>query len=215
MAGIDPMTYLEKVSFNLPNLTTNEQIIPVLDELEHLYEVLDPGFQHLADQLIEFLLFQVLQVDRTTRDVVRTAFAVEQVGADVAIITDGDADRVGLGDEHGRFIWPGFGENMRVLKWVIDRVAGSAHGVESPLGWVPTYDELNLEGLDFSKEDYYAIVNIDREVARHEANDQEELFTRFGDHLPRVMELEREQLIFRLFHSPKVWDLSSVCHPHD
>ncbi len=118
-------------------------------------------------------------------------------------------------DEHGHFIWPGFGENMRVLKWIIDRVVGNAHGVESPLGWVPTYDELNLDGLDFSKEDYYAIVNIDREVARQEANDQEELFTRFGDHLPRVMELEREQLIFRLYHSPRVWDLSSVTHPHE
>ncbi|MEJ2309311.1 MAG: hypothetical protein P8Z78_08340 [Gammaproteobacteria bacterium] len=55
MAGIDPMTYLEKVSFNLPNLTTNEQIMPVLGELEHLYEVLDPEFQHLADQLIDTL----------------------------------------------------------------------------------------------------------------------------------------------------------------
>ena len=105
--------------------------------------------------------------------------------------------------------------SFRVLKWILDRVVGSAHGVESPLGWVPTYDELNLEGLDFSKEDYYAIVNIDREVARQEANDQEDLFTQFGDHLPRVMELEREQLIFRLYHSPKVWDLSTVSHPHD
>lgn len=55
MPGIDPMAYLEKVSFNLPNLMTNEQIVPVLDELEHLYKVLDPGFQHLADQLIETL----------------------------------------------------------------------------------------------------------------------------------------------------------------
>ena len=55
MAGIDPMAYLEKLSFNLPNLTTNEQIMPVLDELEHLYETLDPEFQHLADQLIDTL----------------------------------------------------------------------------------------------------------------------------------------------------------------
>ena len=55
MAGIDPMAYLEKVSFNLPNLTTNEQIMPVLHELEHLYKVLDPEFRHLADQLIETL----------------------------------------------------------------------------------------------------------------------------------------------------------------
>ena len=55
MAGIDPMAYLEKVSFNLPNLTTNGQIIPMLEELENLYTVLDPEFRHLADQLIETL----------------------------------------------------------------------------------------------------------------------------------------------------------------
>lgn len=55
MAGVNPMAYLERVSFNLPNLTTNEQIMPVLNELEHLYKALDPEFQHLADQLIETL----------------------------------------------------------------------------------------------------------------------------------------------------------------
>ena len=116
-------------------------------------------------------------------------------------------------NEHGRFIWPGFGENMRVLKWILQRVRGCARGVESPLGWVPTYEELTLEGLGFSREDFYAIMNIDREVARQEANEQEELFTRFGDHLPREMELQRELLLSRLYHSPKYWDLSSVAHP--
>lgn len=113
-------------------------------------------------------------------------------------------------DEHGRFIWPGFGENMRALKWILDRIKGCGSGVESPLGWVPDYDDINWDGVDFSKEDFYAIMNIDREVARHEANEQEELFTRFGDHLPREMELERELLLSRLYHSPDVWDLSQA-----
>ena len=113
-------------------------------------------------------------------------------------------------DEHGRFIWPGFGENMRALKWILDRIKGCGSAVESPLGWVPDYDDINWEGVDFSKEDFYAIMNIDREVARHEANEQEELFTRFGDHLPREMELERELLLSRLYHSPDVWDLSTA-----
>ena len=54
-------------------------------------------------------------------------------------------------------------------------------------------------------------MNIDREVARREANEQEELFTRFGDHLPREMELERELLLSRLYHSPRVWDLANAC----
>lgn len=116
-------------------------------------------------------------------------------------------------DEHGRFIWPGFGENMRVLKWILERVRGCGHAVESPLGWVPTYEDLNLEGQGFSSDDFYKIMNIDRETARREANEQEELFTRFGDHLPREMELERELLLSRLFHSPKHWDLSAVPRP--
>jgi phosphoenolpyruvate carboxykinase (GTP) len=115
-------------------------------------------------------------------------------------------------DEHGHFVWPGFGENMRVLKWILQRVRGCAHGVESPLGWVPSFDELDLEGLEFSEKEFYSIMNIDREVARQEANEQEELFTRFGDHLPREMELERELLLSRLFHSPRLWDLSSATH---
>jgi phosphoenolpyruvate carboxykinase (GTP) len=88
-------------------------------------------------------------------------------------------------DEHGKFIWPGYGENMRALKWIVDRCRGHTRGVESPLGWVPLYEELTWDGLEFSREKFYEIMNIDREKARHEANDQEELFTRFGDHLPR------------------------------
>ncbi|MEA3274419.1 MAG: phosphoenolpyruvate carboxykinase (GTP) [Pseudomonadota bacterium] len=113
-------------------------------------------------------------------------------------------------DEHGRFIWPGFGENMRVLKWVVDRCNSNGSAIESPLGWVPGFDAINWEGLDFKKEDFFAIMNIDREVSRKETNDQEELFTRFGDHLPREMEIERELQLARLYHSPAVWDLSAT-----
>jgi phosphoenolpyruvate carboxykinase (GTP) len=55
-------------------------------------------------------------------------------------------------DEHGRFIWPGFGENMRVLKWIIDRCEGRASAIESPLGWLPGWDDLTWEGLEFKPE---------------------------------------------------------------
>jgi len=111
-------------------------------------------------------------------------------------------------DEHGKFIWPGFGQNMRVLKWVIDRCEGRTAAVESPLGWLPNHQDLRWEGLDFSREHFFSIMNIHKEVARHETVDQEELFTRFGDHLPREMELERELQLARLYHSPSLWDLS-------
>ncbi|MCF7978117.1 MAG: phosphoenolpyruvate carboxykinase (GTP) [Chromatiaceae bacterium] len=113
-------------------------------------------------------------------------------------------------DEHGKFIWPGFGDNMRVLKWVIDRVDGSASAIESPLGWLPAWDDLTWEGLEFKPEQFFNIMNIDKEIARQETVEQDELFTRFGDHLPREMELERELQLARLYHSPDVWDLSRV-----
>jgi phosphoenolpyruvate carboxykinase (GTP) len=110
-------------------------------------------------------------------------------------------------DEQGKFIWPGYGENMRALKWIVERCRGRSRGVESPLGWVPPYEELIWEGLSFSEERFYEIMDIDREKACQEANDQQELFTRFGEHLPREMELERELLLSRLYHSPPVWEL--------
>ncbi len=117
-------------------------------------------------------------------------------------------------DEHGRFIWPGFGENMRVLHWIVDRCNGAGAAIESPLGWVPPFEGLNWTGLDFPKEDFFAIMNIDREQARRETNDQEELLTRFGDHLPREMEIERELQLARLYHSPDTWDLSAATEPY-
>jgi phosphoenolpyruvate carboxykinase (GTP) len=117
-------------------------------------------------------------------------------------------------DEHGKFIWPGFGENMRVLQWIVERCNGCGAAVESPLGWVPPYDALNWVGLNFPREKFFAIMNIDREVARREANDQEELLTRFGDHLPRELEIERELQLSRLYHSPDIWDLSVAVEPY-
>ncbi len=111
-------------------------------------------------------------------------------------------------DEHGKFIWPGFGENMRVLKWVVERVEGTASAIEGPIGWLPAYADIDMTGLDFSPQTFASIMNIDKETARQETVEQDELFTRFGDHLPREMELERELQLARLYHSPDVWDLS-------
>jgi phosphoenolpyruvate carboxykinase (GTP) len=113
-------------------------------------------------------------------------------------------------DQSGKFIWPGFGENMRVLKWIVDRCHGHALGIESPLGWVPTHDELSWEGLDFSEDRFHEIMAIDRELARGEAVEQDEWFTRFGDRLPREMELERQRFLSRVYRSPEVWELRAV-----
>jgi hypothetical protein len=67
-------------------------------------------------------------------------------------------------DENGQFQWPGFGENIRVLKWIVERIRGNASSVESPIGWMPRYEDIDWTGLEnFSKEDFANIMTVDRE----------------------------------------------------
>ncbi len=113
-------------------------------------------------------------------------------------------------NEDGKFIWPGFGENMRALKWIVDRCHGRAQAIQSPIGWVPPYEALNWEGLNFPAESYYEIMNVSREQAEKEAEEQREFFAKFGSHLPREMELELELFLSRVNNSPEVWDLSAA-----
>jgi phosphoenolpyruvate carboxykinase (GTP) len=102
-------------------------------------------------------------------------------------------------DANGKFAWPGFGENMRVLQWIVDRVRNRApQPVESPFGLMPHYQDLNWQGLSFPKEKFSTIMTIDAEEARAEARDQEELFDRFGNRLPAELEEERQGLLRRL-----------------
>lgn len=110
-------------------------------------------------------------------------------------------------DENGKFIWPGFGENMRVLKWIVDRVHGRAHAVESPFGMMPRRRDLNWEGLDFDAEKFYRLMEVERAAGMREAEEQKELFERFGLHLPKELELQRELFIERLERAPEVWEL--------
>ena len=110
-------------------------------------------------------------------------------------------------DENGKFIWPGFGDNMRALEWIVNRVNGHAGAVESPYGFVPRYADLNWKGLDFPQAKYEEIVKVDREKGLVEAEEQISHFAQFGDRLPKEMELERQLLVARLERSPKVWEL--------
>ena len=111
-------------------------------------------------------------------------------------------------DEDGKFIWPGFGQNMRVLKWVVDRIHGRTAPVESPLGWMPRYEDIDWEGLDFPKELYYELMSVDREAGTEEAHQHERLFDKFFDRLPKEFIYERELLRSRLWRSPEHWGLS-------
>ena len=101
-------------------------------------------------------------------------------------------------DEDGKFLWPGFSENMRVLKWIVDRVHGRAQGKETPIGWTPYYEDMEWEGLDFSREQFEQMQDVDRAAWRKEMIGHEELFIDLHDHLPPEMIYERELLICRM-----------------
>jgi len=98
----------------------------------------------------------------------------------------------------GKFLWPGYSENMRVLKWIVDRVRGRALGKESPIGWVPRYEDLDWRGLKFTSAQFDELQNFDRSEWRQEVIGHEELFLDLHDHLPPEMIYERELLICRL-----------------
>ncbi len=101
-------------------------------------------------------------------------------------------------DKDGKFLWPGFGENMRILKWIVDRARGRAIGKETPIGWVPRYEDIEWSGLDFPRERWDEIMAVDRKAWRREVLEHEELFFDLHDHLPKEMVFERELLICRL-----------------
>lgn len=108
-------------------------------------------------------------------------------------------------DENGKFVWPGFGENMRVLKWIVQRVKGEISAIESPLGWVPSYKDIDMNGLDFSKEQFYQIMSIDREAWKQEVLSHEELFSKLYDKLPKEFLYMRELMKSALWRSPEKW----------
>ena len=98
----------------------------------------------------------------------------------------------------GKFLWPGFGENSRVLKWVVERLSGTADAQDTPIGFVPTAESLDLEGLDIPAEDVATLLSVDTETWKQEAALIPEHFESFGDHLPKELWAEYEALLARL-----------------
>lgn len=101
-------------------------------------------------------------------------------------------------DVEGNFLWPGFSQNMRVLKWIVDRVHSRAGGKETPVGWMPRYEDLYWKGLSFPREKFEELEEFDRSAWRTEVIGHEGLFIELHDHLPPEMVYERELLICRL-----------------
>lgn len=110
-------------------------------------------------------------------------------------------------DEKGNFLWPGFSENMRVLKWVVEKIRGKSNATESPIGWMPHYEDLDWGGLEFSREQFDEIMSIDREQWKQELLSHAELFERMYDKLPKEFIFMRELLLSSLWRSPEKWSL--------
>lgn len=111
-------------------------------------------------------------------------------------------------DEAGKYLWPGFGENLRVVKWIIDRVKGRGYGVESPIGIMPRYQDIHWEGLEYDPDTFFRLMSVNRDQASMDTRSLEELFDRFYDRLPKEFIHLRELQKSRLWRSPDDWQLA-------
>ena len=112
--------------------------------------------------------------------------------------------------EDGQFLWNGFGDNMRVLQWIVERANGNAAGYESPIGWMPRYKDMDWTGLeDFTEEDFKKVMAVDREAWKRELLGHEELFESLYDRLPKEFLAMRELLLSALWRSPEQWGMAS------
>ena len=101
-------------------------------------------------------------------------------------------------DENGKFIWPGFGENMRVLQWIVGQIEGKDSSVATPIGLVPKADALNTEGLQLSEEKLDQLLAVDKDTWSHEAVEIARFFEGFGDKMPEELKVELQNLESRL-----------------
>jgi phosphoenolpyruvate carboxykinase (GTP) len=101
-------------------------------------------------------------------------------------------------DQNGRFLWPGFGENLRVLEWILERAHGRAYASETILGWMPRSGDINIEGLSITRQQFEQMQSVDVDEFKAEILGQEELFLKLAGDLPKEMVVQRELLIARL-----------------
>ena len=114
-------------------------------------------------------------------------------------------------DKSGRFLWPGFGDNMRIPKWIVERANGEAVAVEGPLGLMPRYEDLDWRGMDdFSRDQYTELMSVDRELWKQEMLSHDELFIKLYDRLPKEMIFMRELILSALWRSPAQWTPKSA-----
>ena len=111
-------------------------------------------------------------------------------------------------DENGKFMWPGFGENLRALEWIVDRVHNRVGATEGPVGLLPHYDDLNWEGLDYDKEKFVKLMSIDKAEGLKDTEDQKKYFRPFIDQqrLPKEFLSELSLLSLRFERSDETWE---------
>ena len=98
----------------------------------------------------------------------------------------------------GKFVWPGYGENMRVLEWMLGRIAGQAHGVEHAFGISPTYGDINWNGLSFTEAQFQSVIGVDAAAWTQELQLHDELFTQLAYHLPAELPATKAKIEQRL-----------------
>ncbi|HET9645633.1 MAG TPA: phosphoenolpyruvate carboxykinase domain-containing protein, partial [Burkholderiaceae bacterium] len=96
--------------------------------------------------------------------------------------------------EDGKFVWPGYGENMRVLKWMLERVEGQAGGFEHVFGTSPRYEDVTWNGLDFSREQYATVIGIDRQAWGQEMQLHDDLFEQLAYNLPPELQQTKARI---------------------
>jgi phosphoenolpyruvate carboxykinase (GTP) len=112
-------------------------------------------------------------------------------------------------DDDGHFMWPGFGQNMRILKWIVERANGHGNATESPLGWMPHYQDIDWRGMDFSEETFQNLTAVDRDLWLQELLSHEELFMKLYDRLPNEFRAIRELLLSNLWRSAEHWEMGA------
>jgi phosphoenolpyruvate carboxykinase (GTP) len=101
-------------------------------------------------------------------------------------------------DKDGKFIWPGFSENLRIINWVLARCEGKVGAVETPLGYIPRYEDIDMAGLDFPKEKWDQLFRIDKASWKKEWEEQKKFFAKFGKKLPKGIKEEHKAFEQRL-----------------
>ena len=112
-------------------------------------------------------------------------------------------------DEHGNFMWPGYGQNMRALAWIVDRVHGRSGAVESPFGYMPRFQDIVWDGLDYDKAKFADLMEVNQSSALREIDDQKDFFDRFGSRVPNGLLLQQSKVRTRVEGAAPTWHPNS------